>query len=129
LAGITGDDLAQAYLRGAAERPIPRVDLAHVTVDTVSVFEAVAELIAVPRDRRATSFRLLVEDCTTRIEVIVRFLALLELCKLGRVSLGQGHTFGDLRIDWLEMDEAMAGHSSGRGLGEMSGIEIEEYEG
>ena len=31
------------------------------------------------------------------MEVIVRFLALLELCKLGRVTLGQGTTFGDLR--------------------------------
>jgi segregation and condensation protein A len=129
LGGVTAEDLAQAYLQGAAERPIPRVDLTHVTVDTVSVFEAVSELIAVPRDRRATSFRLLVEECTTRIEIIVRFLALLELCKLGRVSLGQGRTFGDLRIDWLEIDEAGAGLSSGRGLGELSGIEIEEYEG
>ena len=51
LAGITPEDLAQAYLRGSAERPVPRVDLSHVTVDTVSVYEAVAELIAAP-DRR-----------------------------------------------------------------------------
>jgi segregation and condensation protein A len=129
LAGITPDDLAQAYLRGAAERPIPRVDLSHVTVDTVSVSEALAELVAVPRNRRATSFRLLVEECTTRMEVIVRFLALLELCKLGRVTLGQGQTFGDLRIDWMEDDAVLAGVTSGRGLGEMSGIEIEEYNG
>jgi segregation and condensation protein A len=129
LAGITPDDLAQAYLRGAAERPIPRVDLSHVTVDTVSVSEALAELVAVPRNRRATSFRLLVEECTTRMEVIVRFLALLELCKLGRVTLGQGQTFGDLQIDWMEDDAVLAGVTSGRGLGEMSGIEIEEYNG
>jgi segregation and condensation protein A len=129
LAGITGDDLAQAYLRGAAERPIPRVDLSHVTVDTVSVSEALNELIAVPRSHRATSFRLLVEECTTRMEIIVRFLALLELCKLGRVTLGQGQTFGDLRIDWMEDDAVLAGVTSGRGLGEMSGIEIEEYNG
>src|SRR5262249_50765106 len=46
LAGVTPDDLAQAYLRGSAERPVPRVDLSHVTVDTVSVSEAVSELIA-----------------------------------------------------------------------------------
>ena len=72
LAGITPDDLAQAYLRGVAERPVPRVDLSHVTVDTVTVSEALAELIAVPKERRATSFRSMVEDCTTRIEVIVR---------------------------------------------------------
>lgn len=129
LAGITADDLAQAYLRGAAERPIPRVDVSHITVDTVSVSEALADLMAVPRDRRVASFRLLVEECTTRMEVIVRFLALLELCKLGRVTLGQGTTFGDLRIDWLADDEGLAGVTSGRGLGEMSGIEIEEYNG
>ena len=49
LAGVTPEDLAQAYLRGSAERPVPRVDLSHVTVDTVSVSEAVAELIGLPR--------------------------------------------------------------------------------
>src|SRR6202021_3540535 len=47
LAGITPDDLAQAYLRGAAERPAPRVDLSHVTVDTVSVAEGVWAFIPV----------------------------------------------------------------------------------
>jgi segregation and condensation protein A len=127
LAGVTPEDLAQAYLHGSAERPVPRVDLSHVTVDTVSVSEAVAELIGVPRLERATSFRTLVEACQTRIEVIVRFLALLELCKMGRVSLGQGRTFGDLQIAWLDRDELSA--VSGRGLGELAGYEIDDYEG
>jgi segregation and condensation protein A len=129
LAGVTPEMLAQAYLRGAAERPVPRVDLSHVTVDTVSVAEAVSALIAVPRHDRATSFRTMVERCTTRMEVIVRFLALLELCKMGRVNLGQGRTFGDLQIEWLEADVVLAGVTSGRGLGEMSGLEIDDYEG
>jgi segregation and condensation protein A len=129
LAGVTPEELAQAYLRGAAERPAPRVDLSHVTVDTVSVAEAVTALIAVPREERATSFRSLVGTCTTRIEIIVRFLALLELCKMGRVTLGQGRTFGDLQIDWLEADAVLAGVTSGRGLGELAGFEIDDYEG
>jgi segregation and condensation protein A len=129
LAGITPDDLAQAYLRGAAERPTPRVDLSHVTVDTVSVAEAVSALIAQSRSERARSFRTLVEGCTTRMDVIVCFLALLELCKMGRVTLGQGQTFGDLSIDWLEYDAALAGVTSGRGLAELSGVEIDDYEG
>jgi segregation and condensation protein A len=128
LAGITPDDLAQAYLRGSAERPVPRVDLSHVTVDTVSVSEAVSELIAMPDAARAGSFRALVQDCRTRIEVIVRFLALLELCKMGRVALGQGATFGDLQISWLAADH-MAGVASGRGLGELAGYEVDDYEG
>jgi segregation and condensation protein A len=128
LLGVSLDDVVQAYLRGVAERPVPRVDLSHVTVDIQSVADALAELVAIPRAQRATSFRIMVEGCTTRMEVIVRFLALLELCKLGRVTLGQGQTFGDLRIAWLESD-AMAEVHSGRGLAELTGIEIEEYEG
>ena len=85
---------------------MPRVDLSHVTVDTVSVSEAVAELIAAARVASAPrSFRALVRDCRTRMEVIVRFLALLELCKMGRVTLGQGTTFGDLQIAWLAADD------------------------
>ncbi len=128
LAGITPEDVAQAYLHGSAERPVPRVDLSHVTVDTVSVSEAVAELIAMPESTRSGSFRALVQDCRTRIEVIVRFLALLELCKMGRVSLGQGETFGDLRISWLTTDE-LAGVASGRGLAELAGYQIDAYEG
>ncbi len=60
--------------------------------------------------------------------MIVRFLALLELCKMGRVTLGQGTTFGDLQISWLAGDE-LAGVSSGRGLAELSGYEVDAYEG
>jgi segregation and condensation protein A len=129
LGGITPDDLAQAYLRGSAERPVPRVDLSHVTVDTVSVSEAVAELMGLSPLFRATSFRTLVEACQTRIEVIVRFLALLELCKMGRVTLGQGHTFGDLQIEWLKADELLGPDNSGLGLAELDGYTIDDYEG
>jgi segregation and condensation protein A len=129
LGGVTPEDLAQAYLRGSAERPVPRVDLSHVTVDTVSVSEAVAELIGLPQGFRATSFRSLVQECTTRMEVIVRFLALLELCKMGRVSLGQGQTFGDLQIEWLKYDELLGADNSGLGLAELDGYDINDYEG
>ncbi len=125
LGGVTPDDIAQAYLRCSAERPAPRVDLSHVTVDTLTVSETVHDLINTPAGERATSFRALVAGCQSRIEVIVRFLALLELCKMGRVTLGQGATFGDLRIAWVA-DESTA---SGQGLAELGGFEIEEYEG
>jgi segregation and condensation protein A len=128
LAGITLDDLAQAYLRGSAERPVPRVDLSHVTVDTVSVSEAVSELLSLSELDRVTSFRALVAECPTRMDVIIRFLALLELCKMGRVTLGQGMTFGDLQISWLQTDE-LAGVTSGRGLAELGGYQIDDYEG
>ena len=37
----------------------------------------------------------------TRMQVIVRFLALLELHKRGVLTLDQGETFGDLHVRWL----------------------------
>ena len=51
-------------------------------------------------DGRSASFRDLVADCDERIEVVVRFLALLELYRDGRVEIQQGATFGELEIDW-----------------------------
>ena len=129
LAGVTSEDLAVAYRRGSAERPLPEVDLSHVTVDTVSVSEAVSELLGLPDEHRATSFRALVGSCHTRMDVIVRFLALLELCKMGRITLRQGETFGDLQIAWLTSDAVPAGVASGRGLAELGGYEIDDYEG
>ncbi len=101
LEGVTPDQVAEAFCRATAERPAPTVDLYHVTVDTVTVADAVSELERrLPTLGRAT-FRTLTRHLTTRIEVIVRFLALLELFKQGRVSLDQGHTFGDLDVVWV----------------------------
>ena len=88
----------------------------------------VTELIAMPEADRVTSFRALVQGCRTRMDVIVRFLALLELCKMGRVTLGQGSTFGDLQICWLPTED-LVGAPSGRGLAELGGYEVDAYEG
>lgn len=102
LAGVTPAHLAQAYLRGIEEKPVPVVRLNHVTVDAVTVAETVTVLAQrLPSQGRLT-FRQLTAGLSTRIEIIVHFLALLELCKLGYVSLGQGETFGELEVEWLE---------------------------
>ena len=119
LEGVTPALVAAAYLRATAAQPVPTVDLYHVTVDTVTVAEAVSELeVRLPLEGRAT-FRGLTGHLHTRIEVIVRFLALLELCKQGRVALDQGHTFGDLQVEWV----------GGSGVPVPVGAEYDEYEG
>ncbi len=96
------------------------VDLYHVTVDTVTVADTVAALSRrLPRMGTST-FRQLTGHLTSRMEIIVSFLALLELCKQGRVSLDQGHTFGDLEVAWLVGDKEPVPVGSGR---------YDEYEG
>ncbi len=117
LEGVTADQVAAAFLRATAERPVPMVDLYHVTVDTVTVADAVSELESRLPGLGRTTFRSLTVHLTSRMEIIVRFLALLELCKQGRVSLDQGRTFGELDVGWVA--EAV---SVGAGL-------YDEYEG
>jgi segregation and condensation protein A len=105
LEGVLPEDLADAFHRATAERPAPLVDLYHVTVDTVTVADAVGELVRrLPAMGGRATFRSLTSHLTSRMEIIVRFLALLELCKQGRVSLDQGHTFGDLEVGWVGGD-------------------------
>ena len=98
--------LAGAYLRGIEEKPVPVLRLNHVTVDAVSVAETVVSLSQRLPSMGSLSFRSLTEFLESRIEVIVHFLALLELCKLGLVELGQGRTFGDVQIEWIEDSSA-----------------------
>ena len=106
LAGVGPDDLRTAYLRACAPRPVPRVDTAHVAPIRASVADAVAELVdELPRLRR-TSFRALTNGLAGRLDVIVRFLALLELFKQGLVELEQAAVFGEIRIEWTGGQDA-----------------------
>ncbi len=127
LEGVTLEQLAAAYRRATAARPVPVVDLSHVTVDAVSVAEAVAELeVRLPRHGWAT-FRELTGHLQTRMEVIVRFLAVLELYKRGRVGLEQGRTFGELEVTWVAGDRS-AGEAGEGGM--VASVQVpDEYEG
>jgi len=101
LAGVTAADLRDAFVRALTPKPVPRVEVDHIHRGGLSVTEAVAELIdELPRVGRIT-FRELTGSLVERLEVVVRFLALLELFKQGLVELDQPVTFGDLEIAWL----------------------------
>ena len=39
-------------------------------------------------------------DCDERIQVVVRFLALLDLYREGKVDLAQAETFGEIEVEW-----------------------------
>lgn len=101
LDGVTPERLRGAFLRATTPKPVPRVDLDHVAPLRVSVGDAVDELAdELPRVGRIT-FRRLTAGLGERLEVIVCFLAVLELCKQGLVDLDQGERFGDISIIWL----------------------------
>ncbi len=100
LEGVTPERLHAAYLRATAPKPIPRIDLDHVAPLRISVRDAIDELVdELPRVGRIT-FRALTVSLVDRLDVIVRFLAILELFKQGIVDLDQGERFGDIQIVW-----------------------------
>ena len=105
LEGVTAHDLGRAYLRAVTPKPQPRIDLDHVAPIRASVTDAIAELVdELPRVGRIT-FRALTGDLVERLEVVVRFLAVLELFKLGVIDLDQPRTFGDIEVVWLGRDD------------------------
>ena len=100
LAAVSAGDLASFAAR--LLRPPPAVDLSHVTPIRYTVSEAmtaVQEHFASFEGRQA-SFRDLVADCEDRIHVVVRFLAILELYREGKVELQQAPTFGEIEVEW-----------------------------
>jgi segregation and condensation protein A len=100
------------------------VDLTHVAPIRVSVADAVVELVdELPRIGRI-SFRRLTSGLIERLEVIVRFLALLELFKQGLVELEQADACGDIEVLWLGEQD---GDGDGR-VGVAVGA-IDDYEG
>lgn len=118
LAGTSVRSLRTAAIRALTPTPVPIVDLFHITPINITVGDAVEELIdELPRVGRI-GFRALTSDLVDRIEVIVRFLAVLELFKQGAVELSQTERFGDIQIDWV------AGESF-----DENKYEIDTYEG
>src|SRR3954465_1281076 len=105
LEGTSARRIHAAYIRAITPKPVPRIDLFHVAPVRASVAEAVAELVdELPRVGRI-SFRRLTSGLVERLEVIVRFLALLELFKQGTVDLDQTEVFGDIEVVWLGDEE------------------------
>ena len=101
LAGVTPGSLRAAFLRAVAPRPVPVVDVSHLHVSAASVGDAMEELLEeLPRAGRIT-FRRLTGALVERLEVVVRFLALLELFKQGLVDLDQAGSFADLVVVWV----------------------------
>jgi segregation and condensation protein A len=101
LAGVTPDDLRAAFLRAATPKPPPRIDLEHVAPIRASVSDAVAELLEELPYAGTITFRQLTGDLVERLDVVVRFLAVLELFKQGFVDLDQPRSFGEITIVWL----------------------------
>ncbi len=126
LAGLTAQQLQEAARRALAPKPVPRVNTDHVAPVRASVAETLQVLVEALPAQGQTTFRKLTTGLGNRLEVIVYFLALLELYKRGLVELDQAGRLAELHVTWTGGAElaTAAAVVAGAGAGQ-----AEEYEG
>jgi segregation and condensation protein A len=108
LVGIDADDIHAACIRAMTPRPEPMFDLYHMSAVKASVADAVSELIDELPGAGLVVFRDLTSGLVDRIEVVVRFLGVLELFKEGLIDIVQARAFGDIELRWVGGDPVEA---------------------
>jgi segregation and condensation protein A len=101
--GVDAERFAQIAAIALTPRPVPTVDTGHLLDAQVSVPEQAERLLAILRERGSgqwASFSELVADCQAPLEVVGRFLALLELYRTRTVAFDQSEPLGVLQISW-----------------------------
>jgi len=96
LEGVRLDDLLSAVKEALAQKPAePQEAVLHI--EPVTVNEKMAEIEGSLAGRKGKlPFGPLLQACETRTEVVVLFLAVLELIKSGRLWAEQERAFGDI---------------------------------
>lgn len=100
--GVTPLSLRKHFESVLGEMPTPEEIIEDTIEEIMSLEERIASLQASLRDRAEHSFRELASSATNRMEVIVSFLAILELVKQRYVIVNQRDAWGDIRISVSE---------------------------
>jgi len=105
LGDVSAHDLLAAVQEALDAMPAPLVGEV-VTPITVTIAEQIAHIEEQLAQRRQVRFREVLSQATTRVEVIVTLLALLELIKQDRVQVWQERPFGKIVIERQTSAEA-----------------------
>ncbi|HEY7176222.1 MAG TPA: segregation/condensation protein A, partial [Micromonosporaceae bacterium] len=104
--GIGPQRFAALAAKAMTPKPIPSISTEHLHLVRVSVREHAAilrrRLIRTP----IATFRTLCADCQSTLEIVARFLALLELYRESLVAFEQIDALGELTVRWTGGDDA-----------------------
>jgi len=87
-----------AFAKEKAKKPLATV----ISAPRVTIREKIEMISKVMKDLQHSSFSALTKDSTSRLEIVVTFLAMLELIKRYRVQAHQEGLFSDIEIDRME---------------------------
>jgi len=122
--GVTPEKFAEVAVAVFRPKPPPTVSLAHLHMGRVSVREHAALLRIRLAERGQATFSELVTDCEHTVEIVARFLALLELYREATVQFEQSEALAELHVRWTggSMAEASVAAEQDRAV-----TEDEEY--
>ncbi|SOD73803.1 condensin subunit ScpA [Jatrophihabitans sp. GAS493] len=106
--GVSADRFAILAARAMAPRPVPVVGIDHIHSVRVSVHEHMQIIRERIRQAGSATFRALVADCGSTLEVVARFLGLLELYREGSVAFDQAAALAELRVRWVNSAAAQS---------------------
>jgi segregation and condensation protein A len=101
--GVDSDTFAQIAAATFAPRPVPTVATDHIHFSRVSVPEQAEFMLRFLEQRGVgqwASFTELVADCEASVQIVGRFLALLELYRSRAVAFEQSEPLGVLQVSW-----------------------------
>lgn len=94
-----------AFAKGRAKEPLGTV----IAAPRVTIREKIDLISKIMKDVQRSTFRALVTDGASRLEIVVTFLAMLELIKRYRIDAHQEGLFSDIEInraeDWKDDEE------------------------
>jgi segregation and condensation protein A len=115
--GVGPQRLLKLALKAFTPKLPPVVSIAHIHQVRVSVREHANIMKNRLMRLRVATFTDLCDDCESTLEVVARFLALLELYRENLISFEQVQALGELVVHWTAAEDADVD------------IEVEEYDG
>ena len=92
------NDLYEAFVEVLSAMPKIESFEKAVTLPKISIRTIIASIVEQLREKGKTTFRLLVKSTPSRVEIVLSFLAVLELVKQRKVRVLQEKIFGEIEI-------------------------------
>ncbi|OMQ14342.1 segregation/condensation protein A [Modestobacter sp. VKM Ac-2676] len=100
LLGVSPEQFAALAAQALTPKPPPTVSVSHLHAPAVSLTEQLVLVRARLAEAGTATFRGLSRDCAHTLEVVARFLALLELYRQQLVTFDQAVPLGELHVRW-----------------------------
>lgn len=93
--------LRDAYIRVFSAPEKPQVSVVHLHDSTISVKDAVKEIMGFLQKGQISSFKRMMDTAPSKLHIVVSFLAVLELYKQGIIDIEAGQSLSDINISLL----------------------------